>query len=90
MDKFKTFTHIATATTTVVKSKQGILNKIICNDATSDIVTIYDNTAASGTVIAILAAGVLAGTEIEYDCVVALGITVVTAGADDITVISST
>ena len=86
-NNYDTFTHISTATTTTVLDKQGLLKKVILNEPTSAIVTIYNNIVGSGDVIAIIAASTPAQT-LEYDCVVGTGITVVTAGADDMTITS--
>jgi len=88
MTEHNNYTHISTATTTVVKSTRGILKRITLNETTAGSVTVYDNTAGSGTVVATIAASVTART-LDYDAVLSTGITVVTAGADDITVIYS-
>jgi len=83
--------HIAGAATTVVKSGAGRLHRIIYNKAVAlSVVTIYDNTAASGTVIAIITmpAALLASQwSVEYDVPFATGLTIVTSAADDITVV---
>lgn len=81
----------AAPTTTVVRSSGGKLGKIIINKATaSGVITVYDNTAGSGTVIATITmpATLLANQLVlTYDVDVANGITVVTAtAAQDITV----
>lgn len=83
------FAHISTSTTTVVKSGTGALHTITVNGlgtvASSTIV--YDNTAGSGTVIAVI--NTLAGQEsYVYDVTFATGLTLVTTGtvAPDITV----
>jgi hypothetical protein len=84
-------TNIAAAATTVVKSGPGILKKIIVNAATaSGVITIYDNTAASGTKIATIThPGTLLQNqyELEFECECATGITVVTSGNDNVTVV---
>jgi hypothetical protein len=87
------YTNIAGAATTVVKSGSGRLVKIICNKAVlSGVVTVYDNTAASGTKIATIThPGTLLQNQyqLEYDCRFSTGCTVVTSAADDLTVIWS-
>ena len=88
MKEFNNFVHIATATTTVVKEDRGTLKRITLNEQTAGIIKIFDNNAGSGTVLAIIPAATPAQT-LEYDCVMGTGITVVTAGADDLTVIFS-
>lgn len=85
------FLNIAGAATTTVKSGAGkficlIMNKPIANG----VITIYDNTAASGTKIATITnPAVLLQEQIElrYECAFATGLTVVTSAADDITVV---
>lgn len=86
MSEYNSFNHIATATTTVVKDKGGLLKYIVLNEPTAGIVTIYNNTAASGAVVGIIAAATAAQT-LRYDATLGIGITIVTAGADDITVV---
>ena len=78
------YSHISTATTTVVKNAAGFLHSIVVNTTAAGTITVYDNTAASGTVIAILKASVAENTYI-YDVVCNTGITIVTAAASDIT-----
>jgi bifunctional ADP-heptose synthase (sugar kinase/adenylyltransferase) len=79
------YSHIASATTTVVKNSPGLLHSIVVNTTAAGAITVYDNTAASGTVVAILKASVAEGTYL-YDVTCTTGITVVTAAASDITV----
>lgn len=82
------YSHQATSATTVVKSGVGVLHSIVINTrGTSSTATIYDNTAGSGTVIAIIDT-TLSTTSFVYDLNFATGLTVVTAGATpaDITV----
>lgn len=82
--EFGHYQNITTATTTVVKTGRGVLVLISCNGATTGTVTVYDNTAASGTKIATLPVG-SSGT---YGFLVQFttGCTVVTTQADNITV----
>lgn len=79
------YTNISTATTTVVKSGSGVLGRITVNTTAAGTITIYDNTAGSGTKIATLPASVAVGTY-EYGVAFSTGLTIVTAGASDITV----
>lgn len=78
--------NIATATTTTVKSGIGVLHSITINTTAAATITIYDNTAGSGTKIGTIAASPAIGSTFLYDCAFTTGLTVVTAGASDITV----
>jgi hypothetical protein len=80
------YAHISTDATTVVKTGAGTLHSIMINTGTSGAtVTIYDNTAGSGTVIAV-ASGATQVT-LQYDIAFTAGLTVVTAvAAADVTV----
>ncbi len=81
--------NISTATTTVVKSGAGVLHLVNVNTlgTIASTATIYDNTAGSGTIIAIIDTLTLAGPNF-YDINFATGCTVVTTGtaAPNITV----
>lgn len=85
--------NIATQTTTVVKSGRGTLERIVINTPLANgVITIYDNTAGSGTKIGtITMAGTLASTGphvAEYGLRFNTGLTVVTGTANqDITVV---
>jgi hypothetical protein len=85
------FTNIATATTTVVKSGAGKLVKIIVNTSVaSGVITVYNNTAASGAKIATITmpATLTQNTfELDFHCRFHIGLTIVTSAATDITVI---
>lgn len=82
------YTHISANTAgTTIKSSFGTLAGIVVNTAgATDTITVYDNTAASGTVIAVLSEAV--GTY-TYGLSFNTGLTLVVAGttAPDITVI---
>jgi hypothetical protein len=78
-------TYIATATTTVVKSGAGTLGKITIGETAAGAITIYDNTAASGTIIQVLKASIAEQTFI-FDAGFATGLTIVTAGASKLSV----
>lgn len=79
----------AAPTTTVVKTGQGVLHTITLNKPTATaVITIYDNTAASGTVIGTIT--VPASPQpvtLTYDVTFTTGLTIVTAtAASDLTV----
>jgi hypothetical protein len=85
------YAHIAAGATTVVKGTAGILHYICINTpVASDTITVYDNTAASGTKIAtVTIPGTITAESpfcLRYDLMFTTGLTVVTFGADDITV----
>lgn len=85
----RTFSHISTSTTTTVKSGAGFLHAIIVNSlgTVASTTTVYDNTAGSGTVIAVINTLALSGT-LTYDVAFSTGLTLVTTGtvAPDVTV----
>lgn len=78
--------RISTATTTVVKTGKGILYRIIIGTTAAGAITIYDNTAASGTVVAVLKASIGEGSY-AFGTIFQNGLTVVTAAESDITVV---
>ena len=84
------FANISGAGTTVVSTKPGVLVRVVINAlAVSTGITLYDNTAASGTKIAAPSLGttfVVLGP-LEYDCFFATGLTVVGAVGWDTTVV---
>jgi hypothetical protein len=86
------FLNIVGNVTTTVKSGAGVLHNICFNNgANSTVLTIYDNTAASGTKIgtpAILGINTNVLTCLHYDLEFSTGLTIVAAGstANDITV----
>lgn len=79
-------TNITTATTTTVKSGKGILRGISVNTTAAGTITVYDNTAGSGTKIGTLKASIVEGTYFGLPAVFNTGLTIVTAAASDITV----
>lgn len=88
--KYKPITA-ADPTTTSVKSGAGYLHTITINTAAaSGVITVYDNTAASGTKIATITqpATLLKTSEtLTYDVAFSTGLTIVTSGAaQDITI----
>lgn len=80
--------HITTDATTTIKSGAGILHTVCVNTpAATETITIYDNTAASGTVLAVATLFASTNPCFTYDLTFATGLTVVTAvAAGDITV----
>ncbi len=84
-------TNIASATTTVVKATEGTLVRIVNNKKVANgVITIYNNSAASGTKIGTITnpATLLDNSETyEYGVHCASGITIVTSAADDLTVV---
>lgn len=79
-------TYISTATTTTVKSGKGILERIVLTETAAGTITIYDNTAASGTVLAVIKASAVE-RDFDFNCRFGTGLTVVTAGASKLSVI---
>lgn len=85
------YNAISTATTTVVKSGAGQLGTILVLGGTMGAITVYDNTAASGTLIAagftpVTPAGGGANTTV-FNCSFGVGLTIVTGTAMIITVL---
>jgi len=79
------YSNITSATTTTVKSGSGFLHCITINTTAAGTITIYDNTAGSGTKIGTLKASVAENTY-YFDATFGTGLTIVTAAASDITV----
>lgn len=90
VEQKNSYTNIATATTTVVKSGAGFLHMIMVNKAVaSDVITIYDNTSAAGTKIGtVTMPDVLLSSQVNlrFDVSFNTGLTIVTAQASDSTV----
>jgi len=83
-----TYKHISTATTTVCKYGAGVLHKVCVNDPTNAAITIYDNNSAAAPIMAIIDPDNGATPfEMGYNAPFSNGLTVVTAGTPDITVI---
>ncbi len=83
------YSNISTNATTAVKASAGTLHSITINTkgASSNVATVYDNTAGSGTKIATLDT-TLGQSTLVYDIAFATGLTIVTATgtAADLTV----
>lgn len=81
--------HITGATTVQVFAGKGILHAIIVNTAVTTIAA-YDVPSAgtTGQIAAVGAAGI--GSNLTYDAAVTNGLSIVTTGTGDITVLYST
>ena len=82
------YKNITTDATTTVKSGNGFLHTICINtSAATETLTIYDNTAASGTKIGTITVYASTNPCFIYDIFFATGLTIVSAtAASDITV----
>lgn len=84
----QSYAHITSATTTVVKNAPGTLVRINLNLQATGTVTIYDNTAASGTVIGVISMTAGAPVSVTFECDFKIGLTLVTSvGSIDLTVV---
>lgn len=83
------YKHISTATTTVCKVGEGFLKVVVINNPSNDIITVYDNHSATGEVIAIINPGLSTVVPffVPYELHFTKGLTIVTAGAPDLTII---
>lgn len=82
------YTHITTDTTTTVKGGAGVLASVCVNSpAATEVITIFDNIAASGTVIAVITVFASTNPCFYYNVNFLVGLTVLTAtAAGDITI----
>lgn len=80
------YQNIATNTTTTVKTGRGILKGISVNTTAAGTIKITDSTDGASGNIAILKASVAEGFY-PFNCKFITGLTIVTAGASDITVL---
>ena len=78
-------TYIATATTTVVATGKGVLHAINITETAAGAITVYDNTAGSGTILAVFKASIVENSFV-LDVAYSTGLTIVTAGASKLTV----
>lgn len=85
------YKNITSQTTTIVRTGAGYLHKITVNKgAATGTATIYDGLDTNGTKIGTITFGDALPRTLEYNCRVAVGITIVTATATaDFTVIYS-
>lgn len=79
------YEHLNRAQTLTLKPGAGVLHAIIVNTTANGTITLYDNTAGSGKIIAQLKASIAENTY-AYDLKFITGLTVVTAAASDITI----
>ncbi len=91
-DTINSYANITTATTTVIKRESGFLDRIIINKPlASAVITIYDNTAGSGTKIGTITYGAALLTDPchdnHYNLGFNTGLTIVTSHAVDLTVV---
>lgn len=78
-------TYISSATTTTCKTGAGVLTTIVLGETAAGTITIYDNTAGSGTIIAVLKASIVEQT-FTFNTAFATGLTIVTVAASKLTV----
>ena len=78
-------TYISSATTTTCKTGAGVLHTIVVGETAAGAITIWDNTAASGTTLGVLKASLAEGTY-TFNIAFSTGLTIVTAAASKITV----
>lgn len=80
------YTHSAGSATVVIKNAAGFLHCVTVNTTAASIITLFDNpSTGAGTTIAILKASI-AENSYFYDIKFTNGLTIVLAGASDITV----
>lgn len=85
-DDYK-YTHISTATTTQAFTGNGRLIRVVLNEATSGAVTIYDETGSGNSTVVAIIASSTAAQFLDYGVKLTTGLKVITAGADDITLV---
>ena len=83
------YAHANGAGTTVIvsSSTQAVLHSVTINTgAAAGTVTLFDNGAGSGKVVAVITTTAVAGPTLVYDVALTAGLTAVITGAVDITV----
>lgn len=78
--------YISSATTTVCKTGSGQLKRITITESVASVITVYDNTAGSGTVLTAFKASA-AEQSYEFQIPFHIGLTVVTAGSSKLNVV---
>ncbi len=78
-------TYISTATTTQVFTGRGMLHSITIGETAGGAISVIDNTAGSTVNVASLKASIAEGTY-TFNCSIAVGLRIITAGASKITV----
>lgn len=82
------YARVTTEATQTVKYGPGILHRITLNDPTGTLITLYDNTSGSGTTIAVINTPAQADpVTLVYGCQFSNGLTIVSTGTWDATVI---
>jgi len=80
------YANMAAGATTVIKSGAGVLFAVVVNNpGTTQTLTLYDNTAGSGTLIGTIA--LLAGMNLQYGLNFGTGLTAVLSGTADVTIV---
>lgn len=80
------YLNMAAGATTTAKSGAGVLFAVIVNNpGTTITLTLYDNTAGSGTKIATIA--LVAGMNLQYGLNFGTGLTAVLSGTADVTIV---
>lgn len=91
LGKFETqpkYAHITTAGTYLLKNTAGTLHKIVMNNAGGTLITGYDNVTATAPVILVINTPSQANpVTLSYDLAFSTGLTIVTTGTWDLTVI---
>lgn len=77
--------YISTTTTTTVKTGTGRLHSIVLGESAAGSITVYDNTAGSGTIIGVLKSSIVEATYL-FDVKFTTGLTIVTAANTRLTV----
>lgn len=81
------FKNITSATTTVVKAGSGNLHSICINTpAAAGTVSMFDNTAGSGTSLGVITSTGTIPSTLTFDVKFNIGLTIVTVGTQDVTV----
>jgi len=78
--------NIASATTTVVKAGRGVLRRIIVNNVVASTISVYNHPTGASNPIAVIGASAPIAS-LPYDLEFSLGLTIVTAGASNLTVV---
>jgi len=82
------YARINGAGTTTVRTGSGVLHRITINTGAAGSVTVFDNTAGSGTTIAtITVAAAAPPVTLDYDLQFNIGLTLVVVGAIELTVV---
>jgi hypothetical protein len=81
----KRYAHMTAASTAINRDGPATLQRVVVNDPASVTLTLYDNPAAAGDVIAVIDCGT-AGTY-EYGLPLSTGLTAVLSGSADVTIV---